>query len=463
MDAFDRERRLVVIGNGMVAARLIARLIEQRAGWHITVFGDEPGVAYDRIKLSSVLAGDAGWDELPLHADDWYRAHGIDLRLGRRVVAVDRVRRTVTTGDGDETPYDHLVLATGSSAVVLPVPGAALPGVVTFRTAADCRWLIEQAAPGRRAAVIGAGLLGLEAARGLQRRGMSVTVVHLVDRPMERQLDAGGGAQLARDLRGQGIDLLLDTATEAIVGDHRAAGLRFRGGRELAADLVVMAAGIRPNAELGRAAGLDCGRGVRVDDQLLTSDPCVSAVGECAEHRGTCYGLVAPLYQQADVLAARLCGRDGPGYAGTATSTRLKVSGIDVFSAGDPVEHDGDDVLRMQDSGLGIYRKAIVRDGRLIGAILVGDPAPAAAVDALLRSGRPLADADRGLLAAAGAPANAVDPLAAAEALAADAIVCGCNGVAKQTIVDAIAGGKLATRKQVAACTNASRSCGGCG
>lgn len=466
--------KLVVVGNGMAGLACLERILERAPGrFDITVFGAEHHPGYNRILLSSVLAGEASWDDLTLRPLSWYADRGVTLHLGAAVVALDRARCIVTSATGIEAPYDELILATGSSAVVPPIPGRDLPGVVPFRTVDDCRRMVEAARTCRRAAVIGGGLLGLEAARGLRRLGMDVTVVHLVDRLMERQLDAPAAAYLKRAIRAQGIDVRLGTETVEIVGDTRVTGLRFRDGGALEADLVVMSVGIRPNVELARAAGLACGRGILVDDTLRTSDPRISAVGECAEHRGVVYGVVSPLYEQGRVLAARLAGDGTAAYTGSVVSTKLKVAGIDVYSGGDPEERPGREVLRWEDADAGVYQKVVLAEGRVVGAVLFGDLRSAARLDALLRSGErvtrderrtltgppPGAGSAHGTSRSTGVP----DPLALVRDLPDTAVVCGCNGVQKGAIVEAIRNRGLATRKEVAACTNASRSCGGCG
>lgn len=458
--------RLVVIGNGMAGIACLERILTVAPGrFDVTVIGAEPHPNYNRILLSGLFDGGHDFDELVLNPLGWYAERGIALLLGVRARLVDRARQVVVTDDGGELPYDRVILATGSSAIVLPIDGVDLDGVFVFRTVDDCRSMIERARAGaRRAAVIGGGLLGLEAAHGLATLGLSVTVVHLVDRLMERQLDATGAAYLRRAIRKQGIDVRLSTQTRAIVGDGgRVAGLAFADGETLPCDLVVMAAGIRPNVELARASGLTVGGGVVVDDWLRTSDPAVYAVGECAEHRGVAYGLLQPLYEQGRVLAAHLCGRAVAPYAGSVVSTRLKVSGVDVFSAGEFAPDAGDDsvdIVRVEDGR--VYQKLVVRDGRLAGAVLVGDLTRAAEVERLVRAGDPV-DARALLLGGATPSAGATPPPAAVLALAGDAIVCACNGVDKATICDAIATRGLKTRKEVAGCTNASRSCGGCG
>lgn len=459
-----RREKLVVIGNGMAGIAFLEKLlVHDRERFEITVFGAEKYPNYNRIQLSPVLAGQMSYDDIILNAEAWYEQNQVKLHLGVCVECIDREQRVVHgTGDVVE-PYDLLVIATGSNAIMLPIPGNDKEGVIVFRTIDDCKYMEQAAREYKRAAVIGGGLLGLEAARGLKNLGMDVTIVHLAPWLMERQLDAEGGAYLARAIRRQEIKVLLSKQTSEIVGDSRVRALRFKDGEELGCDLVVMAAGIKANTALAQQAGLECRRGIVVDDFLCTSDGAISAVGECVEHRGTCYGLVAPLYEQGRVLAAHLAGRPTQPYAGSIISTKLKVSGVDVFSAGQFEEDDQCDLLRVIDSGLGVYKKAVVKNGRLVGAVLVGEIAQSAALEQLIRSGRELNGQRATLLSEpAKGPAPEDDP-ADLMSLPGDTIICGCNGVSKGAIIEAIHGQNLRSRKEVAACTGASRSCGGCG
>jgi nitrite reductase (NADH) large subunit len=449
-------RHLAVVGNGMVSVSLLDHLVRLDAGWRVSVFGDEPCPAYDRIGLSQVLAGERDAEELPLRDRSWYAEHGIELRTGCRVVALDARRRTLRTGGG-EAGFDACVLATGSLPFVPPIPGVELEGVLGFRTAGDVRAMIDRAEAGGRAVVIGGGLLGLEAARGLLARGMRVTVVHLMDRLMERQLDHGAAALLRAELERMGMAVLLCASTSRIAGDTHVTAVELADGTELPADLVVVCAGIRPNVELASGAGLDVGRGVRVDDRMATSAANVYAVGECAEHDGLTYGLVPPLYDQAAVLARHLAGDRSAAFRALVTATRLKVAGVDVFAGGRTVSEPGDEEMLLRDDGQGVYKKLVLRDETLVGVALLGDLRPmAAAGDALAR-----ADRVRDRLALLGVGADAGPPPGAD--LPGDAIVCGCNGVTKARIVAAIqAEGGCATRECVTRCTRASSSCGSC-
>ena len=381
---------LVVIGNGMAAARLVEELGRVALGrYSVLVVGAEPHLAYNRVLLSSVLAGELGRGETELRPLVWWQRQGVTLVYGRKVIAIDRDRREVRLDDGRTLPYARLVLATGSDPIRLPKPGMDLPGVVTFRDHADVDAMLEAAGPTRRAVVIGGGLLGIEAASGLAAGGTRVTLVHLMDRLMERQLDAEAAGLLKAALEARGITVELGADTAAVTGEGRATGLRLADGRILPADLVVCAVGIRPNAGLAREAGLATGRGILVDDRLATSDPAIHAIGECAEHRGICYGLVEPALQQAAVLAGNLAGRQAT-YAGTVLATNLKVSGIPVFSAGDFEGGPGTETVLWRDPALATYRKLVLRDGALAGALLYGETGDGPWYLDLIRSGRPL-------------------------------------------------------------------------
>lgn len=382
--------RLVVVGNGMAAHRLLERLHAREPRRRtITVLGAEPRANYNRILLSAVLSGDRSTDAIMESDAAWFAERGIDFHAGCRVARIDRDRRVVIDTHGVETPYDRLVLATGSDPILLPLPGANLPGVMTFRDLADVDRLIAASRTARRAVVIGGGLLGLEAAFGLRRRGLEVTVVHLMGHLMERQLDADSGAYLRHALERLGIAFALSASTAAIEGDARVSGVRLRDGIVLPADLVVMAVGIRPNVALAREAGLAVGRGVIVDDALATSDPTIFALGECAEHRGQTYGLVAPAWEQAEVLARHLAGEPAR-YPGSIVGTHLKVAGVPVFSAGVIEPAADDDDLLYVDPSHALYRRVILRDDKVVGVILVGDASDGAWLFDLMREGRPV-------------------------------------------------------------------------
>lgn len=366
--------RLVLVGNGMAGMRAIEEIVERAPGLYaVTVFGAEPHGNYDRIQLSPMLAGEKDFASILLHDRGWYDRNGVTFHPGRKITGIDRGAREVISEAGDRTPYDRLVLATGSLPVMLPIEGAALPGVVSFRTVADVEAMQRAAAKGGHAIVIGGGLLGLEAAYGLRRRGMDVTVLHLMPHLMERQLDPVAGAMLKQDLARRGIEVITNATAEAILGANHVDRVILTDGREMAAALVVMAVGIRPNIELARSCGLAVNRGIEIDDRLETSDPAIYAIGECAEHRGEVFGLVAPLYDMARILAARLCGSDAAFYEPVATATRLKVTGIDMYSAGDIYGDEDTEILMFRDAARGIYKRLVTRDEQIVGTLLYGD------------------------------------------------------------------------------------------
>jgi nitrite reductase (NADH) large subunit len=365
---------LVVVGNGMAGMRTVEELLKLAPGAHdITVFGAEPHGNYNRILLSPVLAGEKSVGEIMLHTRDWYRDNGITLHAGDPVLRIDRRRRVVHAQSGLAVRYDRLLLATGSKPFIVPVPGHQLPGVIGFRDLQDVDTMLAAARPGTRAVVIGGGLLGLEAANGMQRRGMAVTVVHVTDSLMNQQLDPQAAALLKASLEAKGLRILLGTQTTEIVGDGQVEAVRFADGSELPADLVVMAAGVRPNIALAQQAGLHCERAIVVDDTLQTYDPRVYAVGECVQHRRATFGLVAPIWDQARVCAAHLAGAGHRRYVQQATATRLKVTGIDLYSAGDIVGGEGSEDLVLRDRRAGIYKRLVLTGNRLAGAVLYGD------------------------------------------------------------------------------------------
>jgi nitrite reductase (NADH) large subunit len=392
-------RRLVVVGNGAAALRTLEEFLQLGPqGYEITVFGAEPHSGYNRVLLSPLLAGDKQAEEIVTHPASWYAEHGMVLHSADPVVHIDRARRRVRSQRGIEVEYDRLLIATGSLPVVLPVPGRDLAGVLTFRDLQDVDAMLSAAREHRRAVVIGGGLLGLEAANGLSRQGMEVTVVHLGAALMERQLDPAAGRLLQSELEGRGLSFRMPAQTVAILGDTRVTGIRLADGSELAADLVVMAVGVRPNIELAQAAGLRCGRGVLVNDTLQTFDPAIYAVGECVQHRDSTYGLVAPLWEQARVCAAYLAERGVRRYSGSHPATALKVSGIDVFSAGDNQGGDGSESLVLRDAGRGVYKRLIIENNRVRGAVLYGDTRDGTWYSELITEGKDVASLREQLL-----------------------------------------------------------------
>ncbi|MGN6651697.1 nitrite reductase large subunit NirB [Trinickia sp.] len=458
--------RLVVIGNGMAGIRTIEELLALAPNhYEITVFGAEPHPNYNRILLSPVLAGEQTFNDIVLNPLEWYEQNGIRLHLGKTISKIDRKRRVVVAEDGTEAPYDRLLIATGSQPFILPVPGAGLKGVITYRDIRDTQAMIDAATVKRRAVVIGGGLLGLEAANGLKLRGMDVSVVHLSSTLLERQLDENAGRLLQRSLEARGLEFLMAKATSEIIGNEagEVAGVRFKDGETIEADLVVMAAGIRPNTALAEAAGLHCDRGIVVNDTLQTYDPRVYAVGECVSHRGVAYGLVAPLFEQAKVCANHLALMGIGSYKGSVLSTKLKVTGIDLFSAGDFVGGENTEQIVLSDPASGVYKKLVIEDDRLVGACLYGDTADGAWYFKLLREGRKLGELrDRLMFGESSIGDAGVQGHNRAASLADSDEVCGCNGVCKGTIVKAITEKGLFTLDEVKKHTKAASSCGSC-
>lgn len=366
--------KLVVIGNGMAPGRMLERLMVAAPGrYDVTIFNAEPRVNYDRIMLSPVLSGEKSFADIVIHDDAWYARHAITLRKGCKAVAIDRANKTVTGADGAMVGYDRLVIATGSSPFIIPVPGKDLPGVVSYRDLDDVEAMLTATRSKRHAVVIGGGLLGLEAAAGLNRQGMAVTVVHLMPTLMERQLDAAAGHLLADALIERGIAVITGANTRAILGDAHVTGVELADGRVLPADLVVMAVGIRPNAGLAKDAGLAVNRGIVTDAQMRTSDPAIFALGECAEVDGQVFGLVAPLYDMAEVLAALFSGDTSASFRPVATATRLKVTGINLYSVGDFAGGDDRDEIVLRDAAAGIYKRVVLKDEKIIGTVLYGE------------------------------------------------------------------------------------------
>jgi len=456
-------QRLVVIGNGMAGMRTVEALLEANPDrYDITVFGAEPHPNYNRILLSSVLAGEKELGEIVINARDWYAENGIELLTGDPVTIIDPATHRVKSRSGRVVTYDKLLIATGSKPVAPPIPGLTLPGVCSFRDIADVETMIDTAGKKSRAVVIGGGLLGLEAAWGLKRRGMQVAVVHLMPTLMERQLDGEAGQLLQRDLTERGIAFFTNAQTEEIQGSERVEEVLLADGRSVPADLVVLAIGIRPNIDLARAAGLEVNRGILVRDDLTTSDPDIYAVGECVEHRGETFGLVAPLFEQAKICAAHLAAETNAAYATPPLSTRLKITGIDVFSAGQLAGGDDEEEVSFRDPGRGIYKKLVLRDGKLVGAVLYGDVTDGAWYFRLMGEKRDLGDLrDRiifGEAFAGGGSAKPADPASLPD----DTQICGCNGVSKGALCKAVKAKGLTTLDEVRAHTKASASCGQC-
>ncbi|MBK0392850.1 nitrite reductase large subunit NirB [Ramlibacter algicola] len=460
-------QKLVMVGNGMAGVRTLEELLKIAPGlYDVTVFGAEPHPNYNRILLSPVLAGEQTLDQIVLNPWQWYEENGITLHAGRKVAAIDRVRRVVRAEDGTEAAYDRLLLATGSNAFMLPVPGHDLPGVIAYRDIADTQAMIAAAAKYRQAVVVGGGLLGLEAANGLQRRGMDVTVVHVLPTLMERQLDAAAGRLLQQSLEARGLKFLMGAQTQELVAgdDGRVAAVKFRDGSQLDAQLVVMAVGIRPNTQLAESAGVHCQRGIVVHDTLQTvTDARIYAVGECASHRGVAYGLVAPLFEQAKVAANHLAQFGIGRYAGSLTSTKLKVTGIDLFSAGNFSGGGNTEEIVLSDPTAGVYKKLVLQGDKLVGACLYGDTVDGSWYFKLLREGRSVKDLrDRLMYGESNLGDTGHQGQNKAASMADADEVCGCNGVSKGAICKAIQDKGLFTLDEVRKHTKASASCGSC-
>ena len=470
-----RKQKLVMVGNGMAGVKTLEEILKHAPdAFDITVFGAEPHGNYNRILLSPVLAGEMTLTDIMLNDLGWYADNGITLHAGRKVIEIDRARRIVRAEDGTEASYDRLLLATGSNPFILPVPGKALPGVIAYRDIADTEAMIAAASRHRHAAVIGGGLLGLEAANGLILRGMEATVVHLGEWIMERQLDRPAAELLQASLEAKGMKFCLGAQTAELVPSAarnepaRVAAVRLADGRTLPADLVVMSAGIRPNTALAESAKIHCDRGIVVSDTMQTvTDPRVYAVGECVNHRGIAYGLVAPLFEQAKVCANHLAGFGIGQYKGSVTSTKLKVTGVDVFSAGDFMGGEGCDEIVLHDRAGGVYKKLVLRDDRLAGAVMVGDTADGAWYFQLVREGKNVAEMRDHLMFGQSFTQSHLGDAGhqgqnQAALLPDTAEVCGCNGVCKGAIVSAIKEKGLFSLDDVRKHTKASSSCGSC-
>ncbi len=452
---------LVVIGTGMAGVNCIEevmRLDPER--YNITVFGKERHPNYNRVLLSSVLTGEKSLEDITLNDFNWYKERGITLHTGCRVKEIARGNRLVIGEDGREVLYDKLILATGSLPFVPPLPGIEKEGVISFRDIDDCEKLKEAAGSGRRAIVIGGGLLGLEAAQGIMNLGLEVTIVHLMARLMERQLDDEAATLLKEDLEERGMEILLSRETTEITGEDRVEGIRFSDGGHLETDIVVLSAGIKPNIELPLASGIYCERGVVVSDTMQSYDPSIYAVGECIQHRGITFGLVAPLFEQAKVLANHLAGDGRLFFVNKPVSTKLKVPGIDLYSAGNVTSGSGADSIEYSDKGLRVYKKLFVKENRIDGILLYGETSDGPRLFQHLIDEHDIAEKRHSILFGEGISGKSS---ASVGALADETIICGCNGITKGMIVEAIETKGLFTREDVERETKAATSCGGCG
>ena len=456
--------RLVVIGNGMAPGRVLDKLFELVPGaYDVTIFNAEPRVNYDRIMLSPVLSGEKTFEQIVIHGDGWYIKHGVTLYKGATITAIDRVAKTVTTARGLTVPYDKLIIATGSQPIIIPVPGHKLAGVLSYRDLDDVQAMLLAAKSRGSAVVIGGGLLGLEAAAGLREQGMEVTVVHLAPTLMERQLDPTAGHLLAKAVEGRGIKVLCGANTKAILGEKKVEAVLLEDGTRIAADLVIMAVGIRPNATLAKDAGLTVNRGIVVDAGMRTNEPDVFAVGECAEAAGQVFGLVAPLYDMAGVVANQLAGDAAATFKPSATATKLKVTGINLFSAGDFADAPDREEIVLRDAARGVYKRLVLKDNRIIGVVLYGDTSDGAWFFDLLKKAADVSEQRETLIFGPSfAGGTKLDPTAAVAALPDEAEICGCNGVCKGKITGAITTLGLTSLDDVRAHTKASASCGSC-
>ncbi|MEO8417425.1 MAG: nitrite reductase large subunit NirB [Methylophilaceae bacterium] len=460
-----KKMQLVVIGNGMAGMRTIEELLKIAPDlYEITVFGDEPHPNYNRIMLSPVLAGEQTINNIILNSREWYAENNITLHTGKRINKIDRLKRIASAEDGTSTNYDRLLIATGSTPFMLPIPGKDLQGVIGFRDIKDVDTMIDTANQYKHAVVIGGGLLGLEAANGLKIQGMQVTVIHKSACLLERQLDKPAGSMLQKSLEDKGLTFLLEKDTEQILGENnRVTGVRFKDGSEIPADIVVMAVGIRPNYALAESAGIHCDRGIVVNDTMQTYDPRVYAVGECVTHRGISYGLVAPLFEMAKVCATHLANFGIGQYKGSVTSTKLKVTGIDLFSAGDFSGGEGTEEIVLHDAVGGVYKKLVIQNDKIIGSVLYGDTTDGAWYFQMLRGGKPIHEIRDHLMFGQDSLGNSGHQgQTKASAMADEMEVCGCNGVCKGTIVKSIKEKGLFTIDDVKKQTKAGSSCGSC-
>jgi nitrite reductase (NADH) large subunit len=456
--------KLVIIGNGMAPGRMLENLFEKAPGqYQVTIFNAEPRVNYDRIMLSPVLSGEKTYEDIVIHGDGWYIENNVALYKGHKVVSIDRDRRTVTSDHGVTEGYDRLVIATGSVPFIIPVPGHDLPGVLSYRDLDDVQAMLLAAQARANAVVIGGGLLGLEAAAGLNARGMDVTLLHVMPTLMERQLDPAAGYLLQKAVEERGIKVMTKANTKAVLGDGKVEGVELTDGTIIPASLVVMAVGIRPNVGLAREAGLAVNRGIVVDDGMSTSDGRIMALGECAEVNGQVYGLVAPLYEMARVAAAHLAGDASAAFVHSDTPTKLKVTGIDLYSIGDFADGNDREEIVLRDATAGVYKRLIIKQNRIIGTVLYGETSDGAWFNDLKKKATDISEMRETLIFGqayqGGAP---LDPMAAVAALPDDAEICGCNGVCKGKITSTITAQGLTSLDDVRAHTKASASCGSC-
>ncbi|WP_412552492.1 nitrite reductase large subunit NirB [Shimia sp. MIT1388] len=457
-------QNLIIIGAGMAAGRALEHLFEAAPdAYDVTLFNAEPRGTYNRIMLSPVLSGDKAFDEIVTHTADWYEENGVTTRFGEMVVNIDRDAQTVTSDNGDVLAYDKLIIATGSNPFIIPLPGHDLDGVIAYRDLEDTNAMISLGeVPNAKAVVIGGGLLGLEAAAGLALRGVDVTVVHIMGHLMERQLDEAAGYLLRKALVDKGITVKCSANSKEILGENgKVKALLLDDGTELPCDLLVMAVGIRPSIALAAEAGLATGRGIHVDDQMVTSDENILSLGECVEHNGDIFGLVAPIYDQAKVIAKTLAG-EAAAFVNKEVATKLKVTGCDLFSAGDFAEAEGREDIVYRDPARGIYKRLVIEDNRIVGAVMYGDTADGNWFFGLIKDKEDISEMrDTLIFGPAFQGGSPLDPMAAVAALPDDTEICGCNGISKAQIVAAINDGAH-TLDDVKAISKAGSSCGSC-
>ncbi|GGF26126.1 nitrite reductase [NAD(P)H] [Halobacillus andaensis] len=453
-----KKQKLVIIGNGMAGIRCVENILREDSGvFEISMFGSEPHTSYSRLMLSSVLQGETSLSDLMIRPDNWYKEHNIQLFTGETVLYIDKVSKTLKTDRNREVAYDKLILATGSSPFMLPITGADKEGVLSFRTIEDCERLINMAEDYTKAVVIGGGLLGLEAARGLFNLGMETDVVHISNHIMGRQLDEQASLMLQEELEAQGMNFLLEKEAEEILGNERVEGIRFKDGSIVKADVVVMAVGIKPNIQLAEVSGIETKKGIVVDDLLKTSVSDIYAVGECAEHKGMVYGLVQPLYEQGEVLAKHLCEQQTEGYKGSLLYTQLKISGVDVFSAGHIDSGLGKKAIHYHNEVESVYKKVVFDGSKAVGTVMFGDTrAGPLVLDAIVKN-KVLSSQDKVKLLEHPDPKDS-----AVASYSLDKQICTCNSVSKGAIIQAVQQKNLTTAEQVKECTKASSSCGGC-
>ncbi len=457
------KQSLIIIGNGMAPGRMLEHLLEESTDYSITIFNAEPRVNYNRLMLSPVLSGEKTYQDIITHDDQWYQTNGIELHKGDPIESIDTEKKCVHSYKGIEQHYDKLIFATGSTPHVLPIPGTQLSGVLTYRDLDDVEHMLKACSDSKKAIVIGGGLLGLEAAAGLAEQGMSVTVLHFADTLMERQLDPAAGHLLRTAFENRGINVITGANTVELLDNNGAVGgARLADGTALDAELVVMAVGIKPATALAETTGLAVNRGILVNDHMQTSNPDIYALGECVEHRDQCYGLVAPLYEMAKVLAHQLVDKPSE-YAGSYTSTKLKVNGIDLYSAGDFSDGEQREDIVLRDAAAGIYKRIVLEGNRIVGIVLYGETNDGPWLFDLLKTGTDISQMRETLIFGPGfTGGSAADPTAAVAALPDDAEICGCNGVCKSKIQSTIESLNLKTLDEVRAHTKASSSCGSC-